>query len=382
VVQRVLDASTSSGRRYLRHIDVLLMAVTVILAVIGVVMVYSATRTKLQLLGLDPHSYLKHQAIYVFIGFLVMMAFTVVDYHHFEELGLLAYGGVLFLLLAVMSPVGSRALGSQRWFALGSFQLQPSAFAILAVLLAEATVIRRWQGEIDLRRLLMLLGIGAVPVLLVAVQPDLGTAITIGCVLGTILVVAGVKSRYLVAVAAIAVVATFGGIHAHVLKQYQVDRLTAFLDQQHSCASTNQAGYNLCESKIAIANGGAFGKGLFKGPQTNLQYVPEQYTDFIFTAVGEQLGFAGAASVLALFGLMVWRIWRTAQLSYDAYGTLLCAGVLGYIAFSVFQNAGMTMGIMPITGIPLPLLSYGGSSTIATFASVGIVLNVGMRKYR
>jgi rod shape determining protein RodA len=310
-----------------------------------------------------------------------MIVCMVFDYHHFEEIGLLGYGLALLLLLAVMSPFGSRALGSQRWFQVGSFQLQPSSFAILALILALATIIRRWEGDIDARRLVVLLAMGAVPVALVAIQPDLGTAITLGCVLGAMLVAAGVRARYLVAVAVVASVAVVGGIHLHVLKHYQVERLTAFLNQ-NSCGPTNQAGYNLCESKIAIANGGGLGKGLFHAPQTNLQYVPEQQTDFIFTAVGEQLGFAGAASLLALFGIMVWRVWRTAQLAYDVFGTMLCAGVLGYIAFSVFQNAGMTMGIMPITGIPLPLVSYGGSSTIATFAGVGIVLNVGMCKHR
>jgi rod shape determining protein RodA len=229
----------------------------------------------------------------------------------------------------------------------------------------------------------MLLGMGALPVLLVALQPDLGTAITLGCVLGIVLVVAGVPARYLLVVGMIAVLVTIVGLHLHVLKNYQLDRLDAFLKQSdpNSCGSTS-AGYNLCESKIAIADGGLTGRGLFHGPQTNLQYVPEQQTDFIFTAVGEQLGFAGAATLLGLFATMLWRIVRTAQLAYDRVGTLLCAGVLAYIAFSVFQNAGMTMGIMPITGIPLPLVSYGGSSTIATFAAVGIVLNVGMRKYR
>ena len=383
MAQRPLDTNTAPGWRYLRHLDLMLVVSTVVVSIIGVVMVYSATRTKLKLLGDNPELYLRHQATYVVLGLVAMVLFAAFDYHRLEELGLLAYAGVIFLLLAVMSPVGSRALGAQRWFQLGSFQLQPSSFAVLALILALAWQVQRWHGEIDLKRLLMLLGMGALPVLLVAVQPDLGTAITLGCVLGIVLVVAGVPARYLLVIGALAVVVTVVGLHLHVLKNYQLDRLDAFLKQSdpNSCGSTS-AGYNLCESKIAIADGGLTGRGLFHGPQTNLQYVPEQQTDFIFTAVGEQLGFAGAATLLGLFGTMLWRIVRTAQLAYDRVGTLLCAGVLAYIAFSVFQNAGMTMGIMPITGIPLPLVSYGGSSTIATFAAVGIVLNVGMRKYR
>ncbi|HET6875137.1 MAG TPA: rod shape-determining protein RodA [Acidimicrobiales bacterium] len=380
MAQRVLDPNTSPARRYLQHLDVALLAATLTVSAIGVVMVYSATRTKLQLLGYDPHQYLKHQLVWVVLGVVALIVCAAFDYHRFEEYGLLAYGAVLFGLLAVMSPVGSKALGSQRWFQVGSFQLQPSAFAIFALILAMASVIRRYDGDITGPRLVVLLALGAVPVGLVAIQPDLGTAITLGCVLGTMLVVAGVRGRYLAAVAVLVVVATVGGIHLGLLKHYQVQRLLAFVNQ--SGQQSGQAGYNLAQSKIAIGAGGMFGKGLFHGPQTNLQYVPEQQTDFIFTAVGEQLGFVGAATLLALFGVIVWRVWRIAQLAYDELGMLLCAGVLGYIAFSVFQNAGMTMGIMPITGIPLPLVSYGGSSTIATFAAVGLVLNVGMRRYR
>jgi len=383
VAQRPLDSNIAPGLRYLRHLDLMLVVSTLAVSILGVLMVYSATRTKLRLLGDNPELYLRHQATYVVLGLLAMVVFAAIDYHRLEELGLIAYAGVILLLLAVMSPVGSRALGAQRWFQIGSFQLQPSSFAVLALILAMAWIIQRWHGEIDVKRLGLLLAMGGLPVLLVAVQPDLGTAITLGCVLGIMVTVSGVRARYLLIVAGVAVLVTVAGLHLHVLKNYQLDRLDAFLKQSdpNSCGSTS-AGYNLCESKIAIANGGLTGKGLFHGPQTNLQYVPEQQTDFIFTAVGEQLGFAGAATLLGLFGVMLWRVVRTAQLAYDQVGTLLCAGVLAYIAFSVFQNAGMTMGIMPITGIPLPLVSYGGSSTIATFAGVGMVLNVGMRKYR
>jgi rod shape determining protein RodA len=209
------------------------------------------------------------------------------------------------------------------------------------------------------------------------------------------MVVAGVKGRYLAALGLLAVLGIVAVAQLGVLKQYQVDRLTSFVHQtpagqttpaaQGSASSNNQSQqstYNLAQSKIAIGSGGTTGKGLFNGSQTNLNYVPEQQTDFIFTAVGEQLGFLGAASLLALFGIIIWRVLRAAQTARDTFGTLLCGGVLGLIGLSVFQNAGMTMGIMPITGIPLPFMSYGGSATIAFFAAIGIVLNVGMRRFR
>jgi len=166
-------------------------------------------------------------------------------------------------------------------------------------------------------------------------------------------------------------------LHFGVLKRYQQDRLTAFLDPT---SSTSAGAYNLDQSKIAIGSGALTGKGLFRGTQTNLSYVPEQQTDFIFTAVGEQLGFVGSTLLLGLFVLIAWRTWRAAALARDLCGTLICAGVLGMLVFQVFENVGMTMGIMPIAGIPLPFTSYGGSAVVASFAGIGLVLNVGMRR--
>jgi rod shape determining protein RodA len=379
MAQPPLDARPSPGRRLLQHLDLLLVLASASVAVLGIVMVYSATRAKQEVLGADPQYYLKRQALFVVLGLGAMVLAAVVDYHKLEELSIVAYTGVVGGLVLVMSPVGSVAKGSQRWFALGSFQLQPSAFADLAVILAVATYCRRVRGEIDTGRLMVVLVMAGLPMVLVAMQPDLGTAIILGASLMTMLVIAGARLQHLVVLGALALVAVVAVVHLGLLKQYQIDRLTAFVDQEHS---GQQASYNLQQSKTAIGAGGVFGRGLYRGTQTNLAYVPEQHTDFIFTAVGEQLGFAGAASLLGLFGVIVWRIWRTAQLSRDAFGALLCAGVLGMMTISVFENSGMTMGIMPITGIPLPFLSYGGSSTIASFAAIGLVLNVGMRRFR
>jgi rod shape determining protein RodA len=378
-----------------QHVDVLLAFATLAVAAMGVVMVYSATRGKLELAGADPRFYLKKQLIYAIIGLAVMVVVILVDYHHFEILGVLAYGAVLLGLLAVLSPIGSSALGSQRWFQVGSFQLQPSAFATLALILAMASYLRRRQGAIMLRHVIVLLLMAGIPILLVYRQPDLGTAMVMAASLLVMMVVAGVKGRYLAALGLLAVLGIVAVVQLGVLKQYQINRLTSFVHQTPAGQTTpaaqggnnptnqsQQSTYNLAQSKIAIGSGGTTGKGLFNGSQTNLNYVPEQQTDFIFTAVGEQLGFLGAASLLALFAIILWRILRIAQTARDNLGTLLCGGVLGLIGLSVFQNAGMTMGIMPITGIPLPFMSYGGSATIAFFAAIGIVLNVGMRRFR
>jgi len=193
-----------------------------------------------------------------------------------------------------------------------------------------------------------------------------------------VLVVAGARPRHIAILCGAAIVGMLAVVQLGVLKQYQVDRLTAFAnptnDPQHTA-------YNLAQAKAAIGSGGLFGKGLFKGTQTNLSFVPEQQTDFIFTVVGEELGFAGAFTLLALFAIVVWRTWRTATLARDLFGTLLCVGVLAMFMFQIFENVGMTMGIMPIAGIPLPFMSYGGSSTVANFAAVGLVLNVHMRRF-
>jgi rod shape determining protein RodA len=378
-----------------QHVDVLLLVSTLAVAAMGVVMVYSATRGKLELAGADPRFYLKKQLLYAVIGVAVMVVVMLIDYHQFEVLGVIAYGAILLGLLAVLSPIGRSALGSQRWFQVGSFQLQPSAFASLALILAMAAYLRRHRGAIMLRHVLVLLLMAGVPILLVYKQPDLGTAMVMAASLLVMMVVAGVKGRYLAALGLLAVLGIVAVVQLGVLKQYQVQRLTSFVHQtpagqttpaaQGGSATSNQSQqstYNLAQSKIAIGSGGTTGKGLFNGSQTNLNYVPEQQTDFIFTAVGEQLGFLGAASLLALFGIILWRVLRAAQMARDTFGTLLCGGVLGLIGLSVFQNAGMTMGIMPITGIPLPFMSYGGSATIAFFAAIGIVLNVGMRRFR
>lgn len=379
MAQTVLDPKSREGRRLLQHVDLVLVCTSVAVAVFGVIMVYSATQAKQQLGGADPQYFAKRQAVFVVIGVGVMLLTTLIDYHRFEELGILAYVGTLAGLFLVMSPVGSAAKGSQRWFQVGGFQLQPSSFAVVALVLVVATYCRRARGEIDARRLLILLVVAGLPMGLVAIQPDLGTSIILGTVLLVMLVVVGVRLQHLAILGLLAVVGIVGVVHFGLLKQYQVDRLTVFVNPSHN---SHQAAYNLEQSKTTIGAGGVFGRGLLHGSQTNLSFVPEQHTDFIFTAVGEQLGFVGGATLLALFGIMAWRIWRAAHLSRDLFGTLLCTGVLALLVVSVFENSGMTMGIMPITGIPLPLMSYGGSAVISFFGSIGIVVNVEMRRFR
>ena len=357
-----------------RHLDLVLVGCVVAVSGLGALMVYSATRGPVPPYTL---TFLEKQALYVLIGFVVLAVTVAIDYRHFRDWALLFYGGACALLLIVVSPVGSKSNGAQSWFQLGSFQLQPSEFAKLGLILAIANVASQYYGEIDRRRLLVLLGVAGLPLLLIMLQPDLGTALVLSVVTAGALLIAGAQAKHLVALVLVAVLGATVMLNSSILAEYQKDRLTSFTHQDEGLPGT----YNTDQSKITIGAGGTFGAGLFKGNQTRLQNVPEQHTDFIFTAVAEQLGFVGSASLLALFSIIAWRVWRTAQLARDEFGMLVCVGVLALLMFQIFENVGMTMGIMPVTGIPLPFVSYGGSSTIAEFAALGLVLNVHMRRF-
>ena len=369
----------SRSRRTAVRLDVVLLGASVLLALTGVVMIYSATRGKLSLAGEDPHYYLKRQAAYVVIGVVVMVALALFDYRRLEQVSTILYVGTLFALLAVLSPIGSPALGSARWFSLGPLQLQPSEFATLVLVVTIATYCARRPEGLEFRDLVRMVLMSAIPIVLVIKQPDLGTGIVMAVILMVMLAVAGMPGRYLLLLMVGAVVLVLAALNLGLLQHYQIERLTSFISPN----GANQAAtYNVTQAKEAIAVGGIFGQGLFHGALTNLAYVPEQQTDFIFSAVGEQLGLVGAGTLLLAYGVLAWRVLRTAQLARDSYGRLLCAGVFALLVFSVFENVGMNMGIMPVTGIPLPFLSYGGSATIGFFAAIGIVVSVRARSIR
>ncbi|MGH9087967.1 MAG: rod shape-determining protein RodA [Acidimicrobiales bacterium] len=376
-------ARSMRARRPALLVDPLLVLATVVAAGVGVVMVYTATRGVLLASGTSPTHYLKRQAVFVVLGIVVMAVMAFIDYRRLEQFGMVVYGLTIASLLFVMVPhVGSHTLGSTRWFSLGPLQIQPSEFAVLGLVVTVATYCTRRNDGLTWRDVIKVLVMGAVPIALVMVQPDLGTAIIMSVVLVVMLAVAGLPNRVLVLLllGAVAVVAVV--LEAGLLHHYQIGRITGFLHQNAKNPSQQaaQAIYNLKQAEDAIGAGGFSGTGLFHGVQTNLGYVPEQQTDFIFTAVGEQLGFVGSVGVLALLGAICFRVLRTAQLSRDSFGRLLCTGVFTFVAFSTFQNAGMTMGIMPITGIPLPFISYGGTAVIAFFLGVGMVLSVYARR--
>jgi rod shape determining protein RodA len=363
-----------------RHVDGILVGAVLTIAAFGVLMVFSATRHRNDPSGLG-HDYffVQRQAVFVLVGVVVMAIAAAIDYRIIRDFAALIYVGMITLLLAVISPLGSNSKGAQAWIQLGSFQLQPSEISKIALIICLAAYLSAHRSELGFRRFFVALVLAGVPMLLIQAQPDLGTNLVFAAILLGMLVVAGVRARHLALLGMLAVVAAVAVIQLGVLQKYQVDRLTTFFNP---AADVQGSTYNLDQSKTTIGSGGVLGKGLFDGKQTNLAYVPEQHTDFIFTAVGEQLGLVGSAALLILFAIVVWRVWRTASLAKDLAGTLICVGVLAMIVFQIFENVGMTMGIMPVTGIPLPLMSYGGSSALATFAGVGLVLNVHMRRFR
>jgi rod shape determining protein RodA len=371
-----------SPRRTGPVFDVVLAIAPILVACVGVVMVYTATRGELLAEGESPHTYLKKQALFVVIGVVVMVAVALFDYRRLEPLATPIYIVTILALLGVFA-VGSSAQGAARWYSLGPLQLQPSEFAVIGLIIAIAAYCdRRAEEGLAWKDVFKLLIMAGIPIVLILKQPDLGTAIIMLIVLLIMLAVAGLPLRILVmlllGVALAAVVATKAGL----LHSYQIARLTTFLHPNST--STNQfvqnAIYNVTQAKTAIGSGGFFGSGLLHGAQTNLGYVPEQQTDFIFTAVAEQLGFVGSVVVLALEGVIAWRILHAAVVARDTFGRLICSGLFAFIAFSVFQNAGMTMGIMPITGIPLPFVSYGGTAVLVFFGAVGLALSVGARR--
>jgi rod shape determining protein RodA len=361
----------------LRHFDWLLVGAALGITALGLAMIYSTTHDRIP--G-DPFYFVKRQGLFAAIGFVAMVVVICVDYKRLRELSMFFYGATVFMLLAVLAPVGSNIKGHQAWFQLpGGFTLQPSELAKFGLIVFLAGYCNHYRGEIDAWRLTVIVGLVSVPIGLVLLQPDLGTVMVIAVIIVAILAVGGVSGRQLIVLGLLAITGIYAVVGLGLLKQYQLDRLTTFIDPE---SGTSQGtAYNQKQSTQSIASGRTMGDGYLEGSQTQGGFVPEQHTDFIFTSVGEELGFVGASVLLALFAIVMWRTWRTARQSRDFFGTLVCVGVLAMLAFQMFENMGMTMGIMPVTGIPLPFTSYGGSSLITTLACTGLVANVSMRRF-
>jgi rod shape determining protein RodA len=340
--------------------------------------VYSATHRTLIEFGQNPAYYLRKQILAMFVGLVALAVCIAIDYRQFRVYAPFLFLFGIFLLMAVRTPLGSSALGAQRWFQVAGFQFSPSLFMRVALIVMLAAYLAQIKGDLTLKQVMKATAVAAVPMVLVFIQPDIGTTIILSFILVALLVVAGTKVRYLAVLALAATIGIFGAFQLHIVKDYQVARLTSFLQSNQDLQAAN---YNKQQAEIAIGAGGLAGKGYLHGTQTNLDFVPQQHTDFIFTVIGEEFGFLGAMIVLFMFGVILWRAYRIALTAKDPFGTFLAVGVAAMFAIQVFVNVGMTLGIMPITGIPLPFISYGGSALIADLIGVGLLMNVHMRRF-
>ncbi|HKE97384.1 MAG TPA: rod shape-determining protein RodA [Actinomycetes bacterium] len=363
-----------------RHLDPMLVLATLGLTILGCAAVYSSTFAELRGQGLPGDHLLRRQLFSLAAGLVGLVLATLFDYRRLQAWAAALLGVTALLLILVLTPLGSAANGSQSWFAVGSAQLQPSEWAKVAVVIALAAILAAGPPRPGLRQLGLALGAVALVGAEILLQPDFGTFIVFAAILFGALLLGGVPARWLLVLVLCGGVGVVGMFKLDVLKDYQKQRLTAFINPDADVGGRGFS-WNYRQSLIAVGSGGLTGKGYLRGPQTNLNYVPEQHTDFIFTVIAEELGFAGAGLLLALYAVLLWRGLRIAALARDRFGTLLAGGVVSMLGFQAFVNVGMTLGIMPITGIPLPFVSYGGSSMIASFVAVGVVLNVHMRRF-
>jgi rod shape determining protein RodA len=359
-----------------RSWDWLLVAVTCALTAIGTVLVWAATEPSLRADGLNPHTYLKKAALWAVLGLILMFATASVDYRRIRRWTPVLYGLSLLLLLAVLA-VGQSVNGAKAWIELpGGFQVEPSEFAKLGLILSAAWLLSRRNlpaGRPTIRDVLLAALAAAPLIALVEKEPALGVTLVLVFTLASLIVVSGIRIYWVLGGLAGVATAIYAVAKLHLLKGYQLTRLTSFLHPEQDLAGS---GYNGLQAKIAIGSGGLHGQGLFHGTFTGGNFVPSVQTDFIFTVVGEELGFIGCAVVVAMLAFIVVRAIRAAQLADDMFGMLVASGVAVWFAFQSFVNIGMTIGIMPITGLPLPFVSYGGSAIFADMIAIGLVQSV------
>ena len=374
------DRPRPPGGSRLRRLDLVLLGAVVALVGIGALLVWSATRARLLQAGADPQAYLRRHVLNALLGAALGAGAALVDYRVVRAWAPLIHVAATLGLAAVL-VVGTTVNGAHSWIVLpGGLQVQPSEFAkvalvvLCAMLLAERSVGQERPRDGDVA---LVLGVAAVPVALVMLQPDLGTVLVLCATLLGVLVVAGARLRWVVGLVLAGVATSVAAVLLGVLDQYQIDRFTAFADPEHD---PQGVGYNTNQARIAVGSGGLLGKGLFRGTQTTGRFVPEQQTDFVFTVAGEELGFAGSAVIVLLLGIVLWRGLVAASRAGDDFGRIVAGGIVCWLGFQTFINIGMTLGITPVTGLPLPFVSYGGSAMFANLVAVGLLLNVGMRR--
>ena len=375
--------SSSPVRRqsssYLKRLDWFVVCAALALSILGSLLVWSATQGKLTNDHGDPTTYLKKQLINLVVGVAFAVLVSRFDYRLLRAYTPILWGlsiiGLLFVLVH-----GARINGAKAWILLpGGLSLQPAEFAKIAIILGMAMILSEKRDAEDEPRdidVAFALGVAGIPIALIMLQPDLGTVMVIATVVFGIIAVSGARARWLIGILVGGALVAFVAIQAGILQKYQLDRLTAFTDPT---SNTRTSGYNTQQARIAIGSGGLFGTGLFHGPQTQGHFVPENQTDFVYSVAGEELGFAGAALIIVLLGVILWRAVRIAMRASDLFGRLVATGVATWLAFQAFENIGMNLGIMPVTGVPLPFVSYGGTSMFASWLAIGLLINVHLR---
>ncbi|MGW4561037.1 rod shape-determining protein RodA [Streptomyces sp. NPDC004561] len=365
-----------------RRLDWPILLAAVGLSLLGSLLVFSATRNRTEINQGDPYFFLERHLMNLGIGFALMLASLWLGHRALRNAVPVLYGLSVLLALVVLTPLGATINGQRNWIVIGGFSIQPAEFLKIAIILGMAMLLaaRVDAGDKpypDHRTVAQSLGLAAVPCMILLLMPDLGSVLAMVAIILGVLLASGASNRWVFGLLATGVIGCIAIWQLHVLDQYQINRFAAFANPALDPAGV---GYNTNQARIAIGSGGLTGAGLFHGSQTTGQFVPEQQTDFVFTVAGEELGFLGAGFIIFLIGVILWRACRIARDSTELYGTIVAAGIVAWFAFQAFENIGMTLGIMPVTGLPLPFVSYGGSSMFAVWVAVGLLQSIKVQR--
>ncbi|MFD3587578.1 rod shape-determining protein RodA [Streptomyces sp. NPDC058683] len=366
-----------------RRLDWPMLMAALALSLLGSLLVFSATRNRTEINQGDQYYFLFRHLMNTGIGLALMIATVWIGHRQLRNAVPILYGLSLLGILAVLTPLGSTVNGAHSWIVLGGgFSLQPSEFVKITIILGMAMILaaRVDAGDKkypDHRTVLQALGLASVPILIVLLMPDLGSVMVMVIIILAVLLASGASNRWVFGLLATGLLGAIAVWQLHILDEYQINRFAAFANPDLDPAGV---GYNTNQARIAIGSGGLTGAGLFHGSQTTGQFVPEQQTDFVFTVAGEELGFVGAGLIIVLLGVVLWRACRIARETTELYGTVVAAGIVAWFAFQAFENIGMTLGIMPVTGLPLPFVSYGGSSMFAVWVAVGLLQSIRVQR--
>jgi len=365
-----------------RNVDVVLLIAVFLQSVIGTLTVYSATRQRLINQGFDQYVYVQRQVLFVIVGAVITFIVMAVGHDWIRERAVFWFISTSLLLILVL-VYGAVTRGARLAFDLGPISLQPAELMKVAVLiLIAAYTADAAYDKIDYHQFSVSLLILGFPVLLILLQPDLGSATVLVAGVAGVLLMAGAKRRYIALISGLTIVSAVAVALAGVVDRYQLRRIDAFLNQDSTERDLQQIVLQVRFAKRAVASGGFFGKGYLQGPLTNGAFIPVQFSDFPFSAIGEQFGMIGGFVVLAIFGVILWRLWMISRLARTRFDQLLISGVFSLMLFQIFQNIGMTLGLTPVSGLPLPFISYGGSHLVSSAMLVGLAQSIYMRRLR